>query len=230
MNWAEHQREHIKQLKFAVSLSQRDLTQLRDGDWQNLREDLYDFVNPTVGQRLQEVFLPPDIKERFIKMLTVSAIAAIQKQLAADFQRYAYKGDGSCQVSVRPSQFEIDFVAFGPDGAFYQLTQVRDPVVSARLALGYHLIGAVISPNFIRSCPKCSQMFIMEKKPRADVANHFCSPKCARNAATTAYRERKRDEIRRKEKQRSRNRYEKRVRNKPGMARVKIPRRPRTKE
>jgi hypothetical protein len=230
MNWAEHQREHIKQLKFAVSLCQRDLTQLREGDWQNLREELYDFENLVVGQRLQEVFLPPNLKEQFFTTVTRDTVAAIQKHLAADFQRYAYKANAPSHVSVRASQIENDFVAFGPDVAFHQLIHARDPIVSARLALGYHLVGALISPSFIRSCPQCSLMFVMERKPSADVANYFCSIKCSRNAATKAYRGRMRNELRRKEKQRSRNRYEKRSRSKPGMAKVKISRRPRIKK
>ena len=229
MNWAEHQKEHIKQLKWAVSLSRRDLGQMRAGDWQNLREELDQFVNPVVGQHLQSVFLPPDTREQFIKSLSIETVAAIQKKIAADLQQYAYNGDNARTVTVRPKQLDIDFVAFGPDVAFYQMIQTRDPVASARLALGLHLVGAVISPAYIRSCPECSGLFVMERKPRADVANHFCSIRCSRNAATGRYRKKQKEEIRKKERQRSRNRYEKRIKSQPGKAKVKIARRPRIK-
>ena len=35
---------HIKQVQWAVRLSQTDLTALRVGDWQNLREELWEFI------------------------------------------------------------------------------------------------------------------------------------------------------------------------------------------
>lgn len=225
MKRAEVQKEHIKQLKCAVRLSQVDLARLREGDWQNLREELYEFMNPIVAQRLQEVFLPPDTKEQL--SLSTDTVAAIQKQIAADLQQYAYNGNNSCAVTLRPKQLDIDFVAFGPDIVFYQIVQTTDPVASARLALGLHLVGAVISPAYIRSCPECSRLFVMERKPRLDVANYFCSIRCSRNAATKRYRERHRELIKEREKQRSRKRYEKRIRSQAGKANVKVARRPR---
>ena len=59
--------EHIKKLNWAIWMSQVNLDTLREGDWLNLKQDLYGFMEftpPEVIARLREPVLPTQVLHR----------------------------------------------------------------------------------------------------------------------------------------------------------------------
>ena len=219
---------HIKQVQWAVRLSQTNLTALRVGDWQNLREELWEFIKGPAWWTGMMVLPSGRSKEDYLGKLSSDAIEEIQKSLKGDLLRYS-GGDKQNGFSLRlkPRSIEFDFVAFGPDVYYVMLLQAGDAVTDARLSLGFHLVGSVISPSSIRSCPQCAQLFVRERKLRDDVSNHYCSTRCARNAAAHAWRKRQDEKLKATERERGHKRYVDKVhRENPGK-KFKIPRRAR---
>jgi len=224
MKGSEIKAEHIKSLEWAVLFSRKDLKSLREGDWLNLKEDLYDFI--AAPTPLQTSFLPPSTKEEFIRTVTPAKVSQIQERIKSDLFKYSYTpNDPSGEPIIRAKAVEFNFVSFGPDIPFYQLIQELDATTSARLALGFHLVGARVTQSNIRNCPECRSVFLIKRKPRNDRTFH-CSLRCSRNAATRRYREKNKKELRAKEQERSHRRYREKQRRKLGLG-TKVERRPR---
>jgi hypothetical protein len=217
---------HIKQVQWAVWLSQASLTGLRPGDWQNLREDFWEFI--TVPRWWTGMIMLPSGKtqEEYLEKLSNEAIGEIQKWLRSDLLRYSAHDSVVLGTGIKPKQIEFNFTAFGIDSYFQVLMQAGDPITDARLSLGFHLVGGVITPSSIRSCPQCEQLFVRERKLREDISNHYCSTRCARNAAAQAYRTREGAKLKASERDRSHRRYVSQTRRTVG-PNVKVKRRPR---
>jgi len=86
----------------------------------------------------------------------------------------------------------------------------KTPETPALIALWLHLAGAGVAPERIRVCAlqDCKNLYLVNRKPRKDKENFYCSVRCARNAATRQWREIHKDELRVKERKRGRPRYE----------------------
>jgi hypothetical protein len=208
MKTPEYVAWHIKQVQWAVRLSQTDLTALRVGDWQNLKEELWEFITGPARWTGMMVLPSGRSKEDYLDELSSGTMAEIQKSLKGDLLRYsADDKQNGFGLTLRPRSIEFDFVAFGRDAYYTMLLQAGDAVTDARLSLGFHLVGGVISPSSIRSCPQCVRLFVRERKLREDISNHYCSTRCARNAAAQAYRNRQGEKLKASERDRSHQRY-----------------------
>lgn len=224
MKQSEIEAEHIKWLVWAILFSQADLDSLREGDWLNLKEDLYEFID--VPAPIQHLVLPPAKRDEFVNLISREQVSKIQERIKSDLFAYSYKPDGpSGSPIIRARAVEFNFVSFGADMPFHQWTQALDVVVASRLALGFHLVGAKISQANIRICPECKSLFLIKRRPRKDRVFH-CAIRCARLAATRRYRKKRKEELTLKEKQRSRRRYVERQQRKYG-PKVKVGRNPR---
>src|SRR5215510_9386605 len=89
----------IKNLEWAIWFSQADLSSLREGDWINLKEDLYDFIDvdrvksrglaSTIFQTTPENYIA-EVKKMFCDETTEKDIAAIQGELKKRLLGFAY--------------------------------------------------------------------------------------------------------------------------------------------
>jgi hypothetical protein len=204
-------KEHIAWLKWAILFCRRDLESLREGDWLNLREDLYEFIAGTSIPQPKSPFwamvLPPLEKPKFVAAMTPEKVKDIQRALRTDVECIVNERSDSGMVNLTPKGIEFSFAWFGPETPFVQLVQERDERMASRLALGLHLVQGIVTRDQFRKCPPgCGNLFLIERKPRAD-RNYYCSPRCARNAASKAYRRNKKEELKSAERARSKKRY-----------------------
>jgi hypothetical protein len=91
------QQGHIKTLEWAIRFCQANLSALREGDWINLKEDLYEFIE--YGQHtaalLKAIFPDQDnpggeLKSEFCKRTTEKEIAEVQGGLKRRLSGFAY--------------------------------------------------------------------------------------------------------------------------------------------
>jgi len=239
MNQSEIQEEHIKRLQWAISFSQTDLSAFRDGDWSNAKQDLWEFMRgkearppekqysgtPTFGSNTP-------FGEWFNWQAKPGKLAHVHDALKEQLQALAYdhqKRPDNMPVEARPIKgVNITVLGSTPDLPFKQsISKSADLAVQAEAALFEHLVSSGILRGKLRVCPDCTHIFLHKKKPRADVTFH-CSTRCARLAATRAYRERQPTEkegvIKANDRERSHQRYVKKQQKKLG-PKVKVARR-----
>ena len=198
--------QHIKWLEWAVSLCRRDIGSLREGDWLNLKEDLWEFA--TAPDSIRSSFLLSVTKEDFVEQMTVPLAIRIQEVIKRDLRSACYRANGDAAAIPPIYAKEVNFhcVSFSPDHAFFMLVADENPITAARSALARHLVGSFFTQRNIRECPECKNVFIIKRKPRED-REHHCSLRCARNAATARYRDKKKEALKVKERARSKKRY-----------------------
>src|SRR5262249_52499046 len=129
---------YIKQLEWAISLSQRNLLELREGDWLNLREELYEFLQPQ------------EDKNSFFEKATREAIEKIQRELKTRFDQCAdnYAGweksrSSEAVLAISPldaSRIKFHLMAYPPDFLFRQTIQCEDLKTAVLLELNNILI------------------------------------------------------------------------------------------
>lgn len=218
----------MKRLKWAISLSQTKFEDLREGDSLNLKSELYDFTygrhrmlrNSTQlygakwGMLKREAFTPNLIKD-------------VAQDFFAWFAQVADKGEQfknlSLTVPLRDAAFNDEgcfFVVEEPSGHFAPAFALDDVRIAAKIALGFHLVESKITRDQIRACDFCKKIFLAERKTRKDKGS-YCDSRCARNAASRAWRKRKDQELKSKEKRRAKKKYEKKVRAKFKNAKIK---------
>ena len=210
-------------LERAVWFSQVPFNSLRDGDWLNLRQDLHEFVAgaPDVVRSLRSSVVGLGTWAEDRKVLSQENISTAQASLKKWFKGLAEKQAFNARPSVKMASMMIRPVS---DGYIFEVSpnQWEDKLYSA---LGHHLQLSRIAPGQIRICPECDRIFLRRKKPPVGVKPH-CSHKCAQQAATRRYRNKKKDEINVKERQRSHRRYVKKLQKSHG-SNVKVASRPR---
>jgi predicted RNA-binding Zn ribbon-like protein len=205
---------YIKKLEWAISLSQQKLPDLREGDWLNLRDELYEFLNTQ------------EEKRSFFGKVTQESIAAIQRELKTKFDQCADMGAGWEKSGLKSGVSGINFgvtkaavhlIATAPDLLFQQSIRCDDLKTEVLLELANILAVSGVAINQIRRCPNadCNRLFLLRMKPRTD-RNFYCSPRCSGLAATRKYRREKAEELRAKD----RGRYEKKQKQKFPGARV----------
>ncbi len=233
------QTEHIKKLEWAIWLSQANFEGFTEGDWLKLKEGLYDFI---YWKELSETLFTendrkePEIlsslplkKEEFFQTVTHEQLREIQNYVRTMLVRKAKSG-GRGFYSVFGRETNFAFGTYEASQPFVWMVLPGDHRVAGQFALGMHLVGSGITGEQIRSCPQCQRLFLLKRKPRKD-RTFYCSSKCAVNTATKRYREKlkkeKAEEIKLKDRRRSRRRYETKIRAKPGHSKSKIAKKPR---
>ena len=249
------QQEHIKSLEWAIRFCQANLSALRDGDWINLKEDLYEFIE--YGQhtvaKMKAIFpdqdnLGRELKSEFCKRTTEKEIAEVQGGLKKRLSGFAYSRgeqevallrklrhlDTACVPvqRLRITSGTIQLQGFKPNEPFSQSISFGPKPhlqIKVDLALFRHLVSSGILRGQLRTCPECGRIFLLRRKPRSD-QTFQCSLRCSRNAATRRYRERlakeQGQEVKAQERERSHRRYVAKQRRKYG-PNVKVERRPR---
>jgi len=100
--------------------------------------------------------------------------------------------------------------------------KIQDSLLSvAEYCLLEHLVQSQITADQIRTCPECGSLFLSMSKPRTDRKRYCPYGRCAGNAATRAYRERESKKLKAKERIRSADRYERKVRKVFPKAKIK---------
>jgi hypothetical protein len=251
------QHEHIKNLEWAIWFCQENLSALREGDWINLKEDLYEFIE--YGQNTAAVLkaIFPDrgnpggeLKGEFCKTTTEKEIAKVQRGLKRRLSGFAYsKGEQEVAVLRKlryldtacvPTQLlpitsgAIQLQGFRPNEPFSQSISFGPKPnlqIKVDLALFRHLVSSGILRGQLRNCPECGRIFLLKRKPRSD-QTFQCSLRCSRNAASRRYRQRltkeQGQEVKAQERERSHRRYVTKQQKKFPGSKVKVQRRPRT--
>src|SRR5262245_23647567 len=225
----------IKNLEWAIWFSQVDLSGLRAGDWINLKEDLYDFINTNRVQDIEFLAgLPKDYiaeqKKDFCDSTTETDIVAIQGELKKRLFGFAYP-KGKPQV-LHTTNCTVIVGALTPNEPFQRDLSFGRQNLQAKVdfALFHRLVSSGILRSQLRTCPECGRIFLIHRKPRTDMTFQ-CSIRCSRNAATRRYRERlekqNSEEVRSKERERSRRRYVTRQQKRFPGRKVKVQRRSR---
>jgi len=107
---------------------------------------------------------------------------------------------------------------------FLALKNGLAPVMDAEMAKAAAAMAAKnpqITADQIRTCPECGSLFLSMSKPRTDRKRYCPYGRCAGNAATRAYRERESKKLKAKERIRSADRYERKVRKVFPKAKIK---------
>jgi predicted RNA-binding Zn ribbon-like protein len=210
---------YIKKLEQAISLSQKSLQDLREGDWLNLREELYEFVydpDPKAPADYQ--------KEIFFKKATLESVRAIQQELKSQFDQCAetyttWKKEGLSSEATFGINFDVTkakahLIAGTPDFLFQQRISCEDLKTEVLLKLANVLVVSGVMISQIRRCPNadCGRLFLLKMKPRED-RNFHCGHRCAVLAATRRYRENRKDKLRAKD----RDRYSKKQKQRFGV-------------
>jgi predicted RNA-binding Zn ribbon-like protein len=112
-------------------------------------------------------------------------------------------------IATTPAGFSIDaditdakmILSASDKSSALSLTWNLTPMEAAKLSFVLHFYGSGLTADRIRKCPleSCGNIFVLKSYARED-REHFCSIKCARNAATRRYRKKG------KKKQKSRSR------------------------
>jgi len=197
-------------LQFAVRFVQMDLDRLRPGDWLNLREDLETFgygtraaetspwgraLSDTVRIRSNNLMGPA------FNEMTPKEIHELQAEVRAFFDGYLPRNQ---ELREKTLLGEGDFTtqrirwAFERRGLLTISGSVRDAVL---LTLG--LVLWALPPAPVLRCPECGALFYRVRKQQ------YCSRACVQRVSSRRWRQTA--EGRQYEHQRSRRRYERKV-------------------
>jgi len=199
------QEEHIKKLGWAIWLCQVDLGTLREGDWLNLKQELYDFVYPGwlsldekdkklyqrwLNEKLGEAI--PKIQERLKKQVDAVINGGTQKKETLGNLIYP----GSTMIFKKDG---IGVLYGSPNSPFSQVFHSNDMETRIERTFIDYLTSSGVWGSQIRICPTCQRIYLSRRKPRPDKTSH-CSLRCSQLAATYRYRDNKKG-LRLKEKQ-----------------------------
>jgi len=267
---------HIKKVEWAIQVCQSDLNNLRDGDWLNLKEELYEFLTEEIewsfGLRLQNLnnydvvqlgilivlSVDPSLKPSQIKKEDLDQVMALANKDRRLWNRTlrienAQIINGVLWSMIKSIQSDDypNFIHFNPRIDSPMLTwnrsmndrptNIRDlitgstgrpflfrytlaGIASRRLKL--YLIATGLEKSQIQTCPECSRVFVVKRKPRPDVTHH-CSKTCAQLAATRRYRGKNKAKVKAGDRDRSHRRYQQRVKQQPGHAHSNVKSNPR---
>lgn len=208
----------IGKVEWAVSFSQKDMEGLREGDWLNLKEELYDFIYGgdildylSGGRRAKNIprVFSLERKSEFIKRLTRVDAEKIKNALLDYLQKLIPDGD-PVDLNIHPvntGRAYFLFGSFGQSGRFSSVFGSEDNCIDVKVALGNHFITSGIGRWQIRSCPECNRHFLIKRKPRMDRI-FYCSMKCASTASSRAHRKRKPGHLKVVQRKRGTNRLE----------------------
>lgn len=192
MKRTQQEADHIKWLKFAISLSQVEFESLTAGQRLDLKNDFRAFVNSMPDHRNSFPFnvlkgLPPE--SPFSKMIPEQAELDerhAKEILAAEIVNLAGPNVIQMHKSKRPIHISVARIG----DSFDTMISAEEPELRIVLLLAYHLKGSRIPASMLRRCPRCTKVFITSRKPRAD-RSLYCDRKCSGNTASDTLRRRK---------------------------------------
>src|SRR5262245_770395 len=193
---------HVAQLEKAAEIIRTDLDRLTPAEFVKLREDLHEFCYgagfgparqgmlqhiPLENFRLDEFF---DEVKRQRKMIPDNVVREIVESLRKALTGIATTAGGfSIPAEVTKGVFNLS----APDkSSLFTMTWNFTAEEVAIPALGTHLSGSGLTADriLIWRLESCGKLLDIKSYGRED-REHYCSTKCARNAATIRYREKK---------------------------------------
>jgi len=205
---------HVKQLQWGAKFIRQNLDELRAGEWLSLKEALYDFtlaakIFPSTKRSGLSVVVEKYEEERFIQEMSPGVVQDIQSGMIAWFRALAQPGYGGSDIGFDVNKVVFDFSCSSPRSPFVLGFGVLDNIQAARVAMGLHLVGSMLTIGQFLRCPECGTIFISNRQPRPDRRLH-CSIRCSRGAASRRYREKL--QAHEAERARATRRYEKKIR------------------
>jgi hypothetical protein len=246
---------HITKVAWAIELAQKDLEQLTDGDWLNLKNELFDFLTAEIewsfgvnakrlrnedivalGQLITEARTDLNDVDRYdIDKMIVEEEDQLKAIALADQDRNGWNHLVTVENmrGIREHLREmLDWVQTEDYSSFidFEFPPPQDDwlpcTVGARFRL--YLIAAGVDKSQIRSCPECKRVFLAKIKPQSEKV-YYCTHRCAQIVASRAYRERNKNKLKPRERERKRRRYVEEQRRKHG-PNVKVERKPRQRK
>jgi hypothetical protein len=197
------EKDHRKWLDFAIALSRTDVDSLTVGEKLDLENRLSGFLES----------IPDPRSARWVKLLTAGEIPAAFAGIAG------LKRDDAIELKhakeVLAAQLEnlagpnvllnnkavADILLWRMGDSFQFLVSPKEVEYRLIATLGSHLVGAGIPASWLRRCPQCGEIFLATRNPRPDRKLH-CSKRCSANAATRAFRSRRKEKELKKKKRR----------------------------
>jgi hypothetical protein len=224
-----------ERLEFAIRFAQGDLDQLRPGDWLNLRDDLEAFLgkhlldqhlsqeDPAAPLAALEDVVGTPTEAPYPEEYGVDNFRVLQQETKCTLSRMLDKREG-VHVPSSPVLISVrcDLLNFGyvPSLAGRNMLEVSGTTQDTFLMVLYVLLSREPTDRILR-CPECPTIFYRVRKQQ------YCSRPCVHRAAARKWRRTEKGQ--QYERQRSRTRYEARVKRTHGN-RVKINRRARLGE
>lgn len=201
MNPTPRQAEHIKWVQFAILLSQVDFTELTEGQRLDLKNDFHRFLRSMdpPKESLPEGFsamLPSlrglRLKKRHdaLEFVGEEDVDESRAKSILNTELENLTGPAKATATMVESNVSVTHAIVRTGDSFYYWTFPRSGHDRIVALLGHHLGGSGILPSMLGRCPKCQKIFIASRKPRPDRKFH-CSRLCSGNAASRAYRDRK---------------------------------------
>lgn len=193
MKLTKRQAEHVKWLKFAISLSQVDLDALTEGQRIDLRDEFQGFLKSMPDHR--EDFSFNNLKGENAPPSLAAVMAdpdPVDEKRAQEILRGELENLGAQVNLLIPEKIEAYFV-HGRLGNHFEsgLSPVKG-TDRVKVLLSHHCSHAGITTEMLRRCATCQKTFLATRKPRPDKKLH-CSPRCASGAALKKYRDKKKD-------------------------------------
>jgi hypothetical protein len=224
-----------ERLQFAIRFVQMDLDRLRPGDWLNLRDDLEAFLGRHLLDHLasQEDLAAPvaaigDIigtpsEAPYPEQYGVDDFRVLQQETKrilsgmVDRREGVHNKSSAARISIDLDLLNLGYI---PSLAGRNMLEVSGTTQNTFVTVLYLLLSREPTDRILR-CPECQTIFCRIRKQQ------YCSRPCVHRAAVRKWR--RTDAGQQYERQRSRTRYEARVKRTHGN-RVKINRRVRSGE
>lgn len=201
-----------ERMEWFLRFTEMDLSQLRAGDWLNLREDIWLLVHGLPLERVeeQEVSLTQEEEKR----LTPETIAFVQSQVKrwiegiARFQTSFRKEKADWKILfAEPVSGPIRSVSFSTDRSGFPSISVEADNLWDELLFALGATWCGINETELRRCPTCERPFLMDHGRQK-----FCSFKCKNKEAQRRYRKTRQEQ----EVIRGRGNYERKIKKKLG--------------
>lgn len=219
--------DDIRRLNAILRLPGINVGALGADKWNALLDDLYFavFGEKDRRERLEKAVKAGFDQDVFHSAANQGGVRAAQEGLRAQLpilQRV--KGEDSAPHFILSEQRL--YVAAGKDG-FASRYLCDDCPTMVYSTLAYLLERSKVIQRDILTCAneRCGAFFVPLRKPHAGKKRAFCSQRCGNLITAREYRKRKADELRPKERRRSRKRYGDRIQKQ--LPKAKIDRRPR---
>jgi hypothetical protein len=223
---------HITKVAWAIELAQKDLEQLSEGDWLNLKNELFDFLTAEIewsfgvnakrlrnedivalGQLITEARTALDDFDRdHIHKIIMEEEDQLKAIALADQDRKRWNHLVTVENTQRIQghlREMLDWIQTEDYNSFIELgfpfpEDWLPLTVGARFQL--YLVAAGVDKSQIRSCSECKRIFLTRIKPQSEKV-YYCTHRCAQIVASRAYRERNKDKLKPRERKRKRRRY-----------------------
>ncbi|MSQ47465.1 MAG: hypothetical protein EXR78_03595 [Deltaproteobacteria bacterium] len=216
-----------RNLEWFLTFVEKDIGQLRAGDWLNLVEDAWLMVSGLPldrGGATEPLLVPEDDAQQLTRENLTAAQEFVREWLTAWARQNTRRKEAGSREPVtarllfrQPLKGAIHSVSFFADDSGTASISVEADDVRDALLFALGATWAGMDACRLLACPTCARLFLVEHGRQV-----FCSFKCKNKDVQDRYRATHRD----KESARGRSHYEKKVKEKLGPS-VRIAKRPR---